>query len=222
MRWTLVVLALVAAACNPIQTAFPTAPTAPPATAKSVVYAIELQAPRAPDFASGAGVIGVRTRDVSGDLVGADVSCTTTSGLLFPARFDSTFRPTIELVSTTVPARVRCASGDIEASIHVDMSAWGVDLGVQEYDPSGPRAGETRVLLLPRQRIAGVEAVRLAIAWGDGSSDVSPFTPPSNPAQFRHRYRASGFHLATARIEWPGGAVDRRLTVFGGPPGSQP
>lgn len=221
-RTFVLAIALATAACETVPT--PTAPTGPQVSSfRPSVYVLELQAPRSPDFASGVAVIAVRTRDVSGNLVGADVTCTTTSGLLFPARFDSSYRPTIELVSTTVPARVSCSSGVASATVDVDMSAWGIDLGSQEYDPGpGPRAGETRVLLMPRQRIAGVEVLRLSIAWGDGTESISPLAPASTMAQLTHRYRTPGLRTATARVEWAGGAFERRFTLFGGPPGSQP
>lgn len=200
-------------------------PTAPSSwTPATPGPAIVLQlTPAAPDPASGVAHLGIRAIAADGNDTHADVRCSASSGRVTPAQFDPRSRGALELSETTIVSRVSCSAGDITASIDVDMSAWWIDLGGNKYVPIGDGAGESRVTVSPKQRIRSIEATRVQLDWGDGTPiEVLPYVPASTPATRFHAYRRSGSYVITGRIEWPGGAHERRLSVLGGPPGTQP
>lgn len=219
MRFASINLVLSLAGCAYVAPLSPTSPTAV-AIAPAIV-ALELAAVGEPDFLTGTMQIGVRTRDASGQLAAADVSCVTSAGHVLPARFNTRTVVALELQAQT-RARLSCSSGELVDAIDVDLSAWIVDLNANQYVSLGDGAGESRIHVAPRQRIAGVTPTRVTLDWGDGAVEILPYVPASTTGTRFHRYRAPGHYVVTGRIEWPGGAYERRLTVFGGPPGSDP
>lgn len=211
----LLVIALACSACE--QLATPTAPSvssSPAFMASGAVIALELLPGAGPDFTSGTGLIGVRARNADGDIVAADVACTSTTGTLLPARFSTRTQPGTELAGARTLATVRCSSGAIAAETSIDLSAWHVDFATNDYStqPEGT-GGMNRVLLASRQRIAGVPLTRVSLDWGDGAIEVSRTIPLMATPTMYHRYAAPGIYVATARVEWPGGAFERRQTI---------
>lgn len=192
-----IVAALSAACTYPLPA--PTAPTPNVAAAPAPAIALEVL-PSSPDYATGTAQIGVRTRAADGSVTHADVTCTSTSGRVLPARFDPRSQGGTELAQTTVPTRVTCTAGVLEDGVDVDMSAWHLDVLQNTFIPSGDGAGETRLLLMPRPRIANAPATRLTIDWGDGAVEISPFVPLTSNATMMHRYRVAGLYLAKGRI----------------------
>lgn len=216
MRLTaLVVTFVVCVACD--YRPPPTAPTAPVVAAPAPAIALEVLPSSHVDFATGIAQIAVRARAADGALTHADVTCASTSGRLLPARFDAFFRGT-ELAQTTVPTRVTCSVGVLEDSTDVDMSAWSIDVDEHQWVPWGPGAGESRVALAPRQRIARVPATRVTLDWGDGTVEPWPFVPITSSGTRFHRYARAGLYTVTARIEWAAGVFERQFTLPGGPP----
>lgn len=197
----------------------PTAPT-PIAAAQPTrdVYALELIT-GAPDLL-GVARLGVRTRDIDGVIIGADVQCSTSAGRVLPARFNSGSRGAFELDSTTTRARVSCRAGDAQDTIDVDMSAWDVEFLGATHEAVGELGGLNRVLIAPAKRIDGVPLTRVSLAWGDGAVDVSPIIPLSTPALLQHRYGRAGLYVITAAVAWADGTTTRQITIFGGPAGS--
>lgn len=212
-------LALVGCAYVPPS---PTEPTAIAAAAPPAVFAIELLTSGRPNFDTGSMQIAIRTRDVTGELTSADVSCSSTSGVLFPARFDSKSRASFELTRTTISSTVICASRDVTARLDVDMSAWSPEIQTNEFVGAGSLAGLTRVLILPVPHIKGVPLTRVALDWGDGTVEESSWLPLEATPTMLHRYQSPGRFHGVAKLEWPGGSTQREFTILGGPPGSKP
>lgn len=217
MRLLVLVVALLGAACAYPLPAAPTPITDTPVAAPPAI-AIEVLPGSSVDFATGTAQIGVRARAADGTLTRADVTCTATSGRLLPARFDPFLRPGTELALTTVPTRVTCAAGALQDRVDVDMSAWSIDLLGHDWVGRGAGAGESRVTLGSRQRIARIPVTGLTIAWGDGTVEPWPFVPLETPGTRIHRYARAGLYTVTARIEWPEGVFERRFSLPGGPP----
>ena len=188
-------------------------PTAPTAAAAPVAAFLQLDA-GGPDYLTGRASIGVTARDAGGVRIDAPVSCQAVAGELVPSTFRTLGAGTavLTLSGTTAPTAVRCSSGDVSRSVDVDLSAWAVDLRFHDHV-----GADSRVLVMPIARIRGVPVTRLTIAWGDGTTEASPFLPLGEPWDPVHRYATTGIYQTTVRIEWADGAAAVVRSLAGGP-----
>jgi hypothetical protein len=204
----LVLLATLAAACSP---PLPTAPdpVRVVATPRQVI-ALRLM-PLEPLYLSGAATIDVAAFGTDGAPISVDVTCVSSAGQLTPASFNTGTVASLQLTGTTMPTRVHCVAGALQADALADLSAWKITVG--HYGLEGVAGVDTELLLTPVRRMIGIEPTAIFFDWGDGTVELSPNLPLSSPAYLRHRHRAPGVYNGVARIEWPGGASESRVAL---------
>lgn len=208
-------LAVLATSCA-YQT--PTAPTPLVTSATSTAVAIRITGAQL--YMSTVGGVTVGARDDQGTRIEADIICEPSSGQLTPSRFRTVHAADrlLELTDTTSVTTIKCRSGSVESSAEIDMLAWHLRLLRPSWDAPGPFAGLTTIQVWPDRRMPGVMPSRLSIDWGDGNSEDAPFVPLETAWGPSHRYARNGMFMATVRLEWPGGAVEARQILQGGPP----